>query len=93
MGRKASSVEVQIARWWPVWALTLKRLHDFGHGWGILSLFIAVDIATVALDLGNDELSNQVLILSVGITLMPATVQGTKGANEYGPDPLAKSPS
>jgi uncharacterized membrane protein YhaH (DUF805 family) len=85
---------LEIASWWPVWALTLKRLHDFGHGWRILSLFIAVDIAFIPIDwLGNDELSNQVMIFSVGITLMLAAIQGAKGPNEYGPDPLAKSPS
>jgi uncharacterized membrane protein YhaH (DUF805 family) len=85
---------LEIASWWPVWALTLKRLHDFGHGWRILSLFIAVEIAVIALDwVGNDELSNQIMIFAVGITLMLAAIQGTKGPNKYGPDPLAKSPS
>lgn len=85
---------VEIATWWPTWALILKRLHDIGHGWRIFLLFVGVDIANVAFDfLGKEELSNQVMIFSVGIALMLAAIRGTEGLNKYGPDPLVKSPS
>ena len=84
---------MEIATWWPTWALILKRLHDFEHGWKILLLFVASDIATTVVDLlDKDELSTQLLIFSFGITLMLATIKGTSGPNRYGPDPLAKGP-
>jgi uncharacterized membrane protein YhaH (DUF805 family) len=82
-----------IATWWPTWALILKRLHDFEHGWRMLSLFIAMDITMTVLDLlEKDELSNQVTLFFLGIVLMVGAVKGTVGPNKYGPDPLAKPP-
>jgi uncharacterized membrane protein YhaH (DUF805 family) len=81
-----------IAIWWPTWAMILKRLHDFEHGWKTLLLFVASDIASTVLDLlDKDELSTQLLIFTFGITLMLATIKGTGGPNSYGPDPLAKA--
>jgi uncharacterized membrane protein YhaH (DUF805 family) len=41
---------MEIATWWPTWALILKRLHDFEHGWKTLLLFVASDIATTVVD-------------------------------------------
>jgi uncharacterized membrane protein YhaH (DUF805 family) len=79
---------IQIVLWWPVWAMILKRLHDFGQGWQLLLVFIGVDVAMVVLDLlGYDSLSTQLLLLYLGVTFMLGVVKGVEGPNQYGPDP------
>jgi uncharacterized membrane protein YhaH (DUF805 family) len=85
---------LEIAAWWPTFALTLKRLHDLEHGWKTFLIFVACDVTVTALDLlGKDEASNQLLLFQVGILFMLAAIKGTTGPNKYGPDPLAKPPS
>jgi uncharacterized membrane protein YhaH (DUF805 family) len=75
---------------WPTWALVLKRLHDIGQGWKLFLVIVALDVAMTALDLfGQDDLSNQVLLLYLGLIVMLAAVKGMPGTNRYGPDPLA----
>jgi uncharacterized membrane protein YhaH (DUF805 family) len=84
---------VEISVWWPSWALTIKRLHDFDHGWKTLMLFVAADVASVVFELmDKNDVSGYLQMFVLGITLMLAAVKGTTGPNEYGPDPLAKPP-
>jgi uncharacterized membrane protein YhaH (DUF805 family) len=84
---------VTIPFYWPMWALTLKRLHDVGQGWILLLPFVATDIAIDILDLkGMADVSWQVTMFSAGITVALALFKGTAGPNKFGPDPLAKTP-
>jgi uncharacterized membrane protein YhaH (DUF805 family) len=81
---------VEILTSWPIWALTLKRLHDIGQGWALFLPIVAIDVSTTVLDLlDQDDLSNRLLLIYLGVIVMLATIKGVPGANRYGPDPLA----
>jgi len=74
---------------WPMAALFLKRIHDFGQGWVLFSLIAGVVVLFVGLDLVGAEVPAYgaglvflVLWIAVGAT------RGMAGANQYGPDPL-----
>src|SRR5205807_939411 len=71
--------------WWPSWALTLKRLHDLGHGWKALLVFVALEVISAILDLlGQDDASTQVTMFYFGVTFMLAAMKGMTGPNRYG---------
>jgi len=75
---------------WPIWALVLKRLHDIGQGWMLLLVVVGLDIAMMVADiLDKDDLSNQLLLIYLGLIIMLAAIRGMPGTNQYGPDPLA----
>jgi uncharacterized membrane protein YhaH (DUF805 family) len=77
---------------WPTWALTLKRLHDLGHGWNVMWIFVTLDLVSTVLDLaGRDAISANLALLTIGLMLMLAVIKGTPGANRYGSDPLARA--
>jgi uncharacterized membrane protein YhaH (DUF805 family) len=79
-----------ISVWWPSWALILKRLHDLGHGWKALLLFVGLDVLSVIVNLlGYKEIDTQVTLFSLGLAVMLGAIKGTTGSNRYGPDPLA----
>jgi len=83
-------VILSIITWWPAWALILKRLHDLGHGWKALLLFVALDVLSVIVNLlGYQEIDTQLTLFSFGLAIMLGTIKGTIGPNRYGPDPLA----
>jgi uncharacterized membrane protein YhaH (DUF805 family) len=74
--------------WWPTWALTLKRLHDFGLGWNILLFFVALDVTSAVLDFTDkNDLSWQLQLFGMGLGFMLSAVKGTNGPNVYGPEP------
>jgi len=84
---------VAISSWWPVLALVLKRLHDLGHGWKALLVFVALEVISAILDLlGQDDASTQVTMFYFGVTFMLAAMKGMTGPNRYGPDPLGRAP-
>jgi uncharacterized membrane protein YhaH (DUF805 family) len=86
---KRISTVAGIAIFWPSWALILKRLHDIGQGWIAFLAMVALDIAATVLDLlDKEDLSNQILLVYLGIVLMLGAIKGVQGPNEYGPDPL-----
>ena len=75
---------VIVVAWWPTWALALKRLHDFEHGWITLLVIVALDVATFVLDLMNEkDLSLQVGLVLIGLGFMLAIVNATTGPNMY----------
>jgi uncharacterized membrane protein YhaH (DUF805 family) len=83
-------VILAISVWWPSWALILKRLHDLGHGWKALLLFVGLDVLSVIVNLlGYKEIDTQVTLFSLGLAVMLGAIKGTTGSNRYGPDPLA----
>jgi uncharacterized membrane protein YhaH (DUF805 family) len=83
-------VILTIGVWWPSWGLILKRLHDLGHGWKALLLFVALDVLSVVANLlGYQAIDTQVTLFSLGLAAMLGAIKGTMGANRYGPGPLA----
>jgi uncharacterized membrane protein YhaH (DUF805 family) len=74
---------------WPSWALILKRLHDIGHGWVAFTPVAALDLGSTALDLADqDDLSDKVMLVYLGIIVMLAVIKGVEGSNKYGADPV-----
>lgn len=78
--------------YWPAFALSLKRLHDFGQGWPLFlpaailtPLYIGLDIA------GQDQAAHNVLLVALGVWTIIGCIKGTPGANEHGPDPLTRA--
>ncbi len=86
---KYLGLTVQVLSLWPNWALTLKRLHDIGHGWRTLLIFAAFDLAGPALRLFEKiELADQLNLVAIGISLMLAAIKGSPGPSGFGADPL-----
>lgn len=76
---------------WPMYALLMKRLHDFGQGWGLFTPILILGLGANALFLaGYDEATYYALAGSLAIGFLILLIKGTTGPNEYGPDPLAK---
>jgi uncharacterized membrane protein YhaH (DUF805 family) len=76
--------------YWPIIALSLKRLHDIGQGWGLLAPLLALLVAQIALDIaGNEQGSLMAMLAGTGAWVVIGCIKGTPGPNQYGPDPLA----
>lgn len=85
---------------WPGLALGLKRLHDFGAGWGILAfqivLLVGCSVADLAVATTQSDPKqhglNVVYYYIIGgmwviSVLFIGTIKGMEGENRYGPDP------
>lgn len=80
----------------PFYCLMVRRLHDIDHSEKLAQLSLAMSIATVFFtDYNINAPANQSLIESI-IVLVNGAIglyvlfrHGTKGANQYGEDPLA----
>jgi uncharacterized membrane protein YhaH (DUF805 family) len=76
--------------YWPILALSLKRLHDIGQGWGLLAPLLVLLVLQVALDIaGNEQGSLMAMLAGTGAWVVIGCIKGTPGPNQYGPDPLA----
>jgi uncharacterized membrane protein YhaH (DUF805 family) len=74
--------------YWPIFALIVKRLHDFGQGLAFAWLFAILSVLYKIADLtGPDELSRVTLSIFVTVLAMLGCVRGNSGPNDYGPDP------
>ena len=80
--------------YWPIAALYLKRLHDFGEGkgWLFWSLVIVIVLAYGLSFAGFIDGARLLILVSTGIFLIVGCIKGTPGPNQYGPDPLANPP-
>jgi uncharacterized membrane protein YhaH (DUF805 family) len=78
---------------WPIAALYLKRLHDFGEGkgWLFWSLVIVIVLAYGPSFAGFVDGARLLILVSTGIFLIVGCIKGTPGPNQYGPDPLANN--
>jgi uncharacterized membrane protein YhaH (DUF805 family) len=77
---------------WPMAALYLKRLHDFGQGWALFWITTIVSFAPYSVKwLGGEQVAVSVMIAaSFVITILVACIKGAPGPNEFGPDPLER---
>jgi uncharacterized membrane protein YhaH (DUF805 family) len=74
---------------WAAWALILKRLHDLGRGWVLLSPIVALGVMTSLTHLSGDtDTFDACLGANVLLGLLIGLFKGTIGHNPYGPDPL-----
>jgi uncharacterized membrane protein YhaH (DUF805 family) len=65
--------------WWPVLALSWKRVKDLGHGWGLFCCLLAADILQLGFDLAGQE--TEALVMSIICLLslaMLGTLRGTR---------------
>lgn len=75
--------------YWPATALSLKRLHDVGQGWGLLTPLIVLGVVAVGLDIaGNQQGFLMAWVSSIAAFGVIGCIKGTPGPNQYGPDPL-----
>jgi len=101
-GDRLSAI-VDLAFVYPEFAVALKRAHDRNLPLWVLIVFFAADAAYDLLDvLGWAGTADEPSMLSLAIAVPFAVFflallvelgfrKGTVGANQYGPDPLAKS--
>lgn len=86
---KLSSLAV-LPFYWPLFALYLKRLHDFGQGQGGLWAAVIIIVLMYGLSFaGYDHAHGVLLIFYLGLCATVGFIKGTSGPNQYGPDPLA----
>ena len=78
-----------ILLYWPIFAVIVKRLHDFGQGkafaWAFAVLSVIHKIADVT---GPEVLAMVTLAIFMTVMVVIGSVRGVSGSNEYGPDPL-----
>ena len=87
---KWASVVAQLPFMWPMWALMMKRLHDFGQGWGLMLPIMLFGIVGTGIFLaGFDKEAFYLVTANVAVGVLIMLIKGTTGPNEYGPDPLA----
>jgi uncharacterized membrane protein YhaH (DUF805 family) len=80
-----------IPLYWPIFALLVKRLHDFGQGWGFVWPFAILSVLyKLSLLAGPEDVT--VFLGAVFLTIygMIGCIRGTCGSNQYGPDPLSR---
>jgi uncharacterized membrane protein YhaH (DUF805 family) len=74
---------------WPLSALILKRLHDFGQGAALFSAVALVYVPlTLAFYVGYDQVTPYTLVFVWTLLGFIGLIAGTKGRNGFGPDPL-----
>jgi uncharacterized membrane protein YhaH (DUF805 family) len=74
--------------YWPIFALIMKRLHDFGQGRAFAWLFAILSVLYKIADLtGPEDVRMVTLAIFVTVLAMLGSVRGSFGPNEYGPDP------
>ena len=77
--------------YWPIFALIVKRLHDFGQGRAFAWLFAILSVLYKISDItGPEDLKMVTLATFVTVLAMLGCVRGNSGPNEYGPDPRPK---
>ena len=77
--------------YWPIFALIVKRLHDFGQGRAFAWLFAILSVIYKILDItGPEDARVAALAIFVTVLVMLGCVRGNSGPNEYGPDPRPK---
>jgi uncharacterized membrane protein YhaH (DUF805 family) len=84
--------------YWPLLALYLKRLHDFGQGRGWLWATMILIVFIVGANFTGYEANfasynfdpiSLLTLVSGAIFIIVGCFKGTPGPNQYGPDPLA----
>ena len=74
---------------WSAWALMLKRLHDFGRGWGWLVPVVALGVMTGFVYVSGDvETYDTCLGANIILGCLVGLFKGSAGSNRFGPDPL-----
>jgi uncharacterized membrane protein YhaH (DUF805 family) len=69
---------------WPTTAVCVKRLHDMNvSGWWMLSVF--------AISFVSSAIHVSVLIIVLLLVAVFSLIPGSRGANRFGPDPLAQA--
>ncbi len=77
-----------IPLYWPIFALIVKRLHDYGQGRAFAWLFAIMSALYKISDITGPEIVTMVtLAIFVTVLAMLGCVKGTSSPNEYGPDP------
>jgi uncharacterized membrane protein YhaH (DUF805 family) len=77
-----------IPLYWPIFALIVKRLHDYGQGRAFAWLFAIMSVLYKISDITGPEVVTMVtLAIFLTVLTMLGCVKGTSGVNEYGPDP------
>ena len=77
-----------ISLYWPIFALIVKRLHDYGQGRAFAWLFAIMSALYKILHATGPEIVTMVtLAIFVTVLAMLGCVKGTSSPNEYGPDP------
>jgi uncharacterized membrane protein YhaH (DUF805 family) len=75
--------------YWPTAALLLKRLHDFGQGWGLFSAVAIIMILFTGFDFMNADIPSYITALVfIVLWIAAGATPGTPGENQYGPNPL-----
>jgi uncharacterized membrane protein YhaH (DUF805 family) len=79
--------------YWPIFALYLKRLHDFGQGLGLLwwsfLILSVLRVVPIFVEGFPDDTAHVVSLLGAGLIVVVGCIKGTPGRNRYGPAPLA----
>ena len=74
--------------YWPIFALIVKRLHDYGQGRAFAWLFLFFSVLYKIADLtGPEDVRMVTLAIFVTVLAMLGSVRGSSGPNEYGPAP------
>jgi len=74
--------------YWPIFALIVKRLHDYGQGRAFAWLFLFFSVLYKIADLtGPEDVRMVTLAIFVTVLAMLGSVKGSSGPNEYGPAP------
>jgi uncharacterized membrane protein YhaH (DUF805 family) len=77
--------------YWPYFALLLKRLHDLGQGWQLLSILVLISFSTmIVVALGYKEYHIWLAIMMGTVAVFLGTIAGQVGPNRYGPAPLSR---
>jgi uncharacterized membrane protein YhaH (DUF805 family) len=77
--------------YWPIFALIVKRLHDFGQGRAFAWLFAILSVLYKISDItGPEDVTMATLAIFVTVLAMLGSVRGNSGPNDYGPDPRLK---
>jgi uncharacterized membrane protein YhaH (DUF805 family) len=80
-----------IPLYWPIFALIVKRLHDFGQGKALAWLFFVLSVLHKISDVtGPESLAYVTLAVFMTVQVVIGCVRGISGPNEYGPDPLPR---
>ena len=65
--------------WWPVLALSWKRIKDLGHGWGLFVPVMAASVAQISADiLGQNTVADQLALVVLICLVALGVLKGTR---------------
>lgn len=80
-----------ILLYWPLFAVIVKRLHDFGQGKTLAWVFFVFSVIHKIYDVtGPEAAANATLAIFFTILFVIGSIKGIPGPNKYGPDPLLR---